>query len=279
MQLAHPFPGNFHHVMPVAAVCDRRSKCASQLHQRLIHPIRWAFPAILLAATAMAQEAANYRFDAKGAHQPEGFPEPVPMILAIAGKPVTLHFSGLPADWQPDVHIHRITDTRRIALPSVEAEHTEDSWKITWTPAETRSPAQYEIRLDGEPKRVVRLETRDPKRLAATRKSFANADWTAQGLTTDEHAALAALATLDIKIQTGKSATATLEIRPRKGDAARRRIVWDEENPAMLVWRPGPATGDLEARAPRWWISPAALATDHGLIRFLDLFSEPPLNP
>jgi hypothetical protein len=68
-------------------------------------------------------------------------------------------------------------------------------------------------------------------------------------------------------------------MRPRQGDAARRRIVWDEENPSLLVWRPGPATGDLEARAPRWWISPAALATDHGLIRFLDLFSEPPLNP
>ena len=63
------------------------------------------------------------------------------------------------------------------------------------------------------------------------------------------------------------------------GGGSVRAIIWNEEHPDLVVWRTGPVTDDLEARAPRWWISPAALATDHGLIRFLDLVSEPPLNP
>jgi hypothetical protein len=57
------------------------------------------------------------------------------------------------------------------------------------------------------------------------------------------------------------------------------RVIWDEQDPGLIVWRPGTAAGALEVRAPRWRISPAALATDQGLIRFLDLFSEPPRNP
>jgi hypothetical protein len=105
-------------------------------------------------------------------------------------------------------------------------------------------------------------------------------DWEAQGLTAEERSALTGHGLkLGRSSAAGKSATASLHMLPRQGSAARRRVTWDEQNPVLIVWRPGPAAGDLEVRAPRWWISPAALATDQGLIRFLDLFSEPPFNP
>lgn len=248
------------------------ARTCRQFLMRLVLP----FLSLCLAVIAVGDEAANYRFGPRGAYLPEGFPEHAPKILAVADKPVTLHFPGLPADWRPAVHVHRITSARRVALPSAEPEFTGDGWRITWTPPATRGSAQYEIRLEGEPKRVVRIETRDPKLLAATREALAKADWESQGITIEERTALAALG---IRIQSNKAATASLEMRPRQGDAGRRRIVWDEENPDLLVWRPGLATGDLEARAPRWWISPEALGTDHGLIRFLDIFAEPPPNP
>jgi len=244
--------------------------------------MRLTFPVISLifAATALADEAAIHRFDSHGAHQQEGFPEHAPKIFAIAEKTVTLHFSGLPADWQPVVHIHRTTVSRRIALPSTEVETAGDAWQLSWTPPETRGPAQYEIRLEGDPNRVVRIESRDPAWILATREALDIAGWEAQGLTAGERTALE-----ELGIRTGraasrdKQASARLEMRPCQDGTARRRVVWDGENPYFVVWRHDPATGDLGVRAPRWWISPEALATDNGLIRFLDLFSEPPPNP
>jgi hypothetical protein len=260
--------------VPPAPVLPAHMK--THVRQFLAISFRCACLSIFLAIITHADEVATHHFDAHGAHQTEGFPEQTPSILAIAGKSITLHFSSLPAEWNPVVHIHRITSSRQLELDPSEAKRIDDIWQLTWTPPETRGPAQYLIRLKGEPNRVIRIETRDRKWLDATLKALAGADWEAQGLTAEERAALA---TRGIQIQSNKAVIATLEIRPRQGDAARRRIVWDEENPTLLVLRPGPAVGDLEARAPRWWISPAALATDHGLIRFLDLFSKPPLNP
>jgi hypothetical protein len=105
-------------------------------------------------------------------------------------------------------------------------------------------------------------------------------DWDAQGLSAEERAALTSHGLqLGQASTSGKKDIASLEMIPRQADASRRRVIWDEQDPGLIVWRPGPAAGDLEVRAPRWWISPAALATDQGLIRFLNLFSEPPRNP
>ncbi len=253
------------------------AKLKTYFHPNPVSPIRWGIPAIFLVTITMASEAAVHHIDPQGANQAQGFPEQTPKILAVAEKPVTLHFIGLPANWNPTVHIHRISSARLLELDPAEVKRSGDIWQITWTPPETRGPAQYLIRLEGKPDRTVRLESRNAKWLDATRKAIALADWQAHGLTSEERAALA---NLGIQTQSSeKSTTATLELRPRQGDASRRRIVWDAENPHLLVWKPGPAAGDLEARAPRWWISPESLATDHGLIRFLDLFSEPPLNP
>lgn len=244
---------------------------------RLLVPLLIAW----IACPALADEAQTHRFDKSGGYQPAGWPDQPRKLLALAGKPLRLHFPGIGADWKPAVRVYRVTSARRLPIDATETEVTADGWQWVWTPPAARGPAHYEIRFDGEPKRVVRLETRDSAWLKATLEMLCNrVDWEAHGLSSAEQAALAAHGLqLGRKPAGGKNETASLQLLPRQGDAARRRVVWDEQDPALVVWRPGAASGDLEVRAPRWWISPEALATDQGLIRFLDLFSEPPINP
>jgi hypothetical protein len=235
-----------------------------------------------LAASAPADETATHRFSSKGGHVPAGWPkEYLPKLLVFAEKPLRLHFDGLATDWNPTVQLHRVTSGRRVPLQAGPAEAIADGWQWTWTPPATRGPALYEIRFDGEPTRVVRVESRDPAWLKATLETLANqVDWEAQGLTVEERTTLT-----DRGLRLGRAMAvkngenASLQMIPRQVDAARRRVVWDKDHLESVVWRLGPAAGDIEVRAPRWWISPEALATDHGLIRFLDLFSEPPVGP
>lgn len=199
-----------------------------------------------------------------------------PTILAIAEKELTLAFAGLSADWNPRVRIHRVSSGRQVALESVNAQRIGSLWQLQWTPPDTRGPAHYIIRFHGKPDRSVRIESRSSSWIESTRMTLAQSNWEASGLSPEERQALAHVGILT---KATKSATASLEFRPTYAGASRRRIVWDTDNPHLLVWRPGPGEGDLEGRAPRWWISPAALSTDHGLIRFLDMFGEIPYNP
>ncbi|MCU0778190.1 MAG: hypothetical protein MUF86_11055 [Akkermansiaceae bacterium] len=237
---------------------------------------------VCIATPALADVMATHRFSANGMHMPAGWPKDyTPKLLVLAGKPLRLHFDGIAADWQPGVYLHRVTSGRRVPLQADPAEPAANGLQWTWTPPTTRGPAHYEIRLEGRPARVVRVESRDPAWLKTTLETLTTmVDWDAQGLTADELAAITAHG-----LQLGRSSAgggngvASLQMIPRHGGGARRRVVWDKENPELVVWRPGPAAGDLEVRAPRWWISPEALAADHGLIRFLDLFSEPPPSP
>ena len=244
---------------------------------RLLIPLLTAY----ITCPALADEIAAHRFDKTGGYQPAGWPDLPPKLLVLAEKPLRLDFPGLPAEWKPAVQIHRTTSARKISIESPEVESTADGWQWIWTPPAARGPAHYEIRFDGEPKRIVLIETRDPAWLKATLEMLrTQVDWNAQGLSPEERAALTAH---DLQLgrssASGKKDIASLEMIPRQADAARRRVIWDEQDPALIVWRPGPAASDLEVRAPRWWISPTALATDQGLIRFLDLFSEPLRNP
>ena len=239
-----------------------------------------ALPIVCLTVCALGDEIQTHHFSAAGHPMPAGWPEShIPVILALAEKPVCLQFEGEPAE-PPAVQLHRVTSARRVSLDAPNAEATAKGWQWTWTPPKTRGPAQYEVRFDRDPARIVRIESRDPEWLKATLDMLANATWENDGLHAEERAALA-----DHWLQLGKAsksakaAPASLLMIPKQGDAPRRRVVWDQENPTLVVWRPGPAAGDWEVRAPRWWISPAALATDHGLIRFLSLYAEPPLNP
>lgn len=234
-----------------------------------------------LTSAMLADEVTKHHFNASGHHLAAGWPQDhLPKLLVIAEKTISLQFEGLSTAGLLSVQLHRITYTRKIPLEAPAAESTPDGWQWTWTPPKTRGPAHYEVIFGSEPKRIVHIESRDPARVKATLDMLVLADWTAEGLSHEE---LAALASHGLRIaksnSSGKADTASLQMLPKQGDASRRRIVWDKDNPTLVVWKPGPATGDVEVRAPRWWISPAALATDEGLIRFLDLFSEPPLNP
>jgi hypothetical protein len=241
-----------------------------------------AFSWLLVGIVCAARAAEIHRFGRDGDYRPTGFPESPPVLLAFAEKPLRLHFQDPAADRRPAVRVDRITAARRISLPVGDAavEATPDGWTWTWIPPAARGPVRYEVRFEGEPTRVVRIETRDPAWREETLQMLRRADWKADGLSADERSALA-----DHGLRVGRASTggargtAALQMTARRGDSARRRVVWDERQPGLVVWRPGPAAGDVEIRAPRWWISPEALATDQGLIRLLDLFSEPPHNP
>jgi hypothetical protein len=235
-----------------------------------------------LAASALADETATHRFSSMGSHMPAGWPkEYLPKLLVLAEKPLRLHFDGLAADWNPTVQVQRVTSSRRLPLQADSAEAIADGWQWTWTPPATRGPAVYEIRFDGEPARVVRVESRDPAWFKATLETLANqVEWEVQGLTAEERTALTGHGLrLGRAMAVKNGEDASLKMIPRQVDDARRRVVLDKDHPETVVWRQGPAAGDIEVRAPRWWISPEALGTDHGLIRFLDLFSEPPISP
>jgi hypothetical protein len=236
---------------------------------------------VCITATALAEETEIHRFSASGSQLPAGFPQnQAPKLMVIAEKSLRLHFDGHAAEWQPKVQLHRVTSTRKILLDAPDAKFTVEGWQWTWNPPATRGPANYEIRFEGEPDRVICIESRDSAWVKATLEMLVKAEWEALGISAEERVAFADHGIRLGKIAaSGKGEPASLQMIPKQDGAARRRVVWDDENPELVVLRPGAATGDLEVRAPRWWISPEALATDQGLIRFLDLFSELPLNP
>lgn len=237
------------------------------------------FLIVCLTCPALPEECEVHGF-VNGNYRPAGWPETTPKLLVLAEQPVCIEFRGPAADGTPLARLDRITSARRISLDAGEAKPASDGWQWTWTPPKTRGPAQYEVRFDCEPLRIVRIESRDPVWFKTTMEMLAKADWQSLCLTGAE---IAALNHHGIRVAsasaTTKDAPASLLLFPKHGETSRRRVVWDSENPHLVVWRSGPASGDLEARAPRWWISPEALATRQGLIRFLDLFTEPPAQP
>jgi hypothetical protein len=244
---------------------------------RLLVPLLTA----CIICPVLADVTVTHRFEKSGSYQLAGSPNLPPKILAIAGKSLRLDFPGFKADPKPAVQLYQINSARKISIQTPEAVSTAEGSQWTWTPPNTRSTANYEFIFEGEPKQIVFLEIRDATWLKATLEMLTNqVTWDAQGLSNDERTALTAHGLrLDQAVTSQKKNIASLQCIPRQGDAARRRVVWDEQESNLVVWRQGPSTGDVEIRAPRWWISPAALATDQGLIRFLDLFSEPPYNP
>lgn len=233
-----------------------------------------------MACIALADEPQTHRFDPGGVYQPAGWPGLPPKLVVLAERPLRLEFHGLAADWKPTVRAHRITSARRLLLQAPEAEASTDGWQWTWTPPAASGPALYEIRFEGTPLRIVRVETRDPAWLKTTMEALCKVTWNARGLSAEERAGLTNHGLqLGLAAALERNEVASLEMLPRHGESTRRRVVWDDRDEHLVIWRPGPAAGDLEIRAPRWWISPEALATDQGLIRIIDLFSEPPVNP
>lgn len=234
------------------------------------------FPAL----QALAEPTAVHRIEAGGAYHEAGRPAAGPRLLATGGKPLRLIWSGnSPAGASP-VRVDRITAARRIPVLTGDATAQGEGWTWEWTPPATRSTVLYEIRLNAQSGAPVRIEVRDPEWLKQRMEQLPLMTWEAVGL---DHKETAALENLGLRRIATPPPTAGPAAQLRMISSApgnpRRQVTWDAEHHDLVVWRPGPAAGDLEIRAPRWWISPEALATDQGLIRFLDLFSEPPVNP
>lgn len=244
---------------------------------RFLRPV----PLLVLVCCAQAEEPSTHRFDEGGLEMAAGWPkEQAPQLLVIAETPVLLEFPSTAGNPPPEVRLHRVTAARMIPLDCPASEATAEGWQWSWTPSKTRGPARYEVRFLSNPNRIVRLESRDPAWLKETLEMLGRATWNGENLSREE---ITALSRHGIRIESSSPARngtgVNLQMIPSQGDAARRRVEWDGENPHLVVWQPGPSTGDVEIRAPRWWISPAALATNQGLIRFIDLFTAPPLLP
>lgn len=232
------------------------------------------------AFSLSAQETVTHRFNNLGNNQPAGWPNTPPVLLALAEKPLELYFENTSSDWKPEIKVFRVTGTRRIPLKAGEMKLTTRGLSWIWTPPASRSTSRYEIRFEGKPARVVFIETRNPAWFKQTLKMLQDTDWKASGLSREERKALEALGIRLKKRSSGAtSQPASLAMHPRRVEVARRRVVWGERDPHLIVWRSGSVANDIEILAPRWWISSAALATDQGIIRFLDLFSESPNQP
>ena len=229
---------------------------------------------------AFADEPAVHQIGVSGEYLPPGRPASGPHLLAVGGKPLRLNWmGGRPATSVP-IRVDRITAARRIPVAKGETTLDGQGWSWEWTPPITRSVVIYEVTLNEKVESAVRIDVRDPQWMKDLLTKMQLLQWESANLSRDELAALASVGLRKI-IPASRStgSTTTLSMISTDPGATKRRVIWDQDQPDLVVWRPGPAAGDLDIRAPRWWISPAALATDEGLIRLLDLFSEPPANP
>lgn len=221
----------------------------------------------------------EHRISAAGIEAPGRSKSP-PIILALAGKEIRLIWVGENVQVPVPVKVFRTTAARSVIVADGEAIVSKAGLAWTWTPPATRATVRYQIVLENQPDHPVTLEVRDPEWSRGILAKLASMEWHATGLTPAETEALTRIGLPAISLAPAPGQDLA-RLTAKSNDAAGpiRAVTWDEEHPDLVVWRPGPAAGDVEIRAPRWWISPAALATDHGLLRFLDLFSEPPLAP
>lgn len=238
---------------------------------------------LLIFCLTFSQVSAQeiHAIDSTGTNLPAGRPPTTPKLLAIAGKPMEIHWvKPDKTATLPTIRIDRITDTRKTTVTAPTMQDAETKWVLNWKPPVARGPAHYEIQIEGFPTLTVRIETRDPDWIKSMQSQIPLMEWQHSELKRPE---TTALTTLGFKLQpasdAAKNQPAFLRMIPKEASAARREITWDESEHDLVVWSQGATANDLRIRAPRWWISPEALKTDQGLIRILDLYFEIPNNP
>lgn len=241
-------------------------------------------PFILLCIASVAAFADTpavhvHTVAADGSHRPQGFPNASPHVLALGGKPVRVVWKDPSAAAPVEASIDRITDTRRIPLQTATATANDGEWSLGWTPPVTHGAVTYEIVLKKEGISPMRIEVRDPAAFQDQINSLKAMDWDASGLDRSEADALSALGIrLRVTSTAGNQAPPVLRMTPSDPTQSRRNVTWDQDRHDLVVWRFGPGPGDADIRAPRWWISAEALASDEGRIRFLDLFANSPVS-
>lgn len=230
-----------------------------------------------LTAGMFAQDTEVVRLGADGAHQQAGRPREAPLVYAVAGKPLQLSWAAPNGAAASDVTVDQVTAARRVAIDQGQASVDGKAWVWQWTPPETRGVVTYEVKIAAFKKPLLILQVRDAEWFEQISGELGRMTWQGTGLNLDELDALATigLQRIDEARDTPHGAVMLRQV-PEDARAPRREVVWGKD-PDRVVWSPGAAAGDAMVQAPRWWISPKALATDHGKIRFYDLFSIAPI--
>lgn len=228
---------------------------------------------LILSVNAIGQSL--HRMDAHNGYVPAGKPNQPPTILAIGGQPLELQWERGEQTEAPSVRVDRITNSRRIIMTEEAASASGVHWSYRWNPPETRGTVIYEIQLDRRPESTFRVETRSADRLAQSKSALTRMQWESSALSTQELQALSSLG-IATTPASDQSERTFLRMIPVHDTGGRRVVTWHEKDADQVVWQSGPANGDFQILAPRWWLSREALATDQGLIRLLDLFLQVP---
>jgi len=176
------------------------------------------------------------------------------------------------------IHIHRVTDTRRVPLADVKLAELAETVTWAWEVPVVKGPARYEATLDLPVPVVLVIDARDRASHEAALKTLARAKITLTGAKDNE---LAALRLLGMKPVAARAATGVTDVMmlieaDANGAAAwRREIRFVGDASAELVWVSGPGSNDWRVRVPRAWIAPAVLATVEGRIRLLEILLDP----
>lgn len=242
--------------------------------------MRLSLPFALLCfthAAVLADEPAVHTIATDGSHRPAGFPDALPHLTALGGEPVRVVWKDNTTEETAPLTVDRITDIRRVPLTTGTATAKEGEWTWEWTPPVTRGVVTYEIAIKKEGISPLRIEVRNPDEFRDLTKALQAMEWEASGMDRKETDALSALG-FRLRITNAASNLPVLRMTSTNAIQSKRNVTWDQTQPHLVVWRTGSAAGDIDIRAPRWWISAEALATNEGRIRLLDLFSTSPAS-
>ncbi|OYV05559.1 MAG: hypothetical protein CFE26_10970 [Verrucomicrobiales bacterium VVV1] len=225
-------------------------------------------------------EPSQHEISNSGEYLPAGRGALSGKILAVCGETLSIHIPKNQLNGKLEVKVNRRTSSRRTLVASVKAVVTNEICMLTWLVPETTGLATYELWLEDAKAPMLLVEARESKWLEDGMRLLKSAEWSCEGLTSEERAGLQSIG---LKVAAGNSAQNSrgeISMKPRAGiEGTRREVVLDESGADSLVWSPGPGPGDWRILAPRWWFSKAALATTEGRIRMVDLFMEQPETP
>lgn len=239
------------------------------------------FFCVILLANGLGQEKDQvYRIHEDKEIKHHGRPNENPFVFALSGKLLRINWEvNAPDEIDPSVLVDVITHTRRKLVATTNGEITKSGLSWTWTPPKSRSITRYEARLRDMPQHRVTIVAHDPEWMAGVREKFLSFEWEAIGLTKDELKALKQIGiSIDRKKARKKTETEQAKVALSNTKFPTKSVTWNSQNHDLVVWTKNNSTGDVIIEAPRWWISPEALDSDHGKIRLLKLFSEPSIS-
>ncbi|MCP5548026.1 MAG: hypothetical protein H7A50_11695 [Akkermansiaceae bacterium] len=231
----------------------------------------------LLGMAFSFADAAVFDIDSSGRYRPSGMGRPPSTALVLGGQQIEIRWPAEGAGPIP-VTIARTTSARRIVVASLEATAEAGTASVHWNVPATNGLAMYEVAATE--KVILIVGARGKTWFERGRKLLREATWSAVGLDGDEIFALRAigLKVNGVRKSPTVNASVTMTLSAAAG-GARRDVTLDGRGADRVVWTPGVAEGDWRVRAPRWWFSKEALATDEGRIRMVSLLIDSPEPP